>query len=169
MDSLPAGLENFESVWARVVASSDEKKETAAAEPAAGEHMYGDRSVLEELIGLSHRNARIYRSLALRCHSRLSGELKSLERGAEGRLKKLQTEYFLLTGDSLTPPDFNTPDGGVPSALRDAYVNEREIARSCLAFAGKTRSEDLKALCSVIGDAAAAHEKKLRRIIENIL
>ena len=116
-EPLPHLSERFEAVWQRVNAPCPQE---APAENPADAH----RVLLRELIEAESRQGRAYASLARTMSG--SPRLLSLSADARSCLRQLQTEYFLMTGDSCAVAQYKNEVRGL-NALRDLYFGEQGL------------------------------------------
>lgn len=112
------GLERFGPVWQRVTSPSrpPEPPPSPAGGGQARIRLFLERET--ELLTL-------YRALSRRTRNAMAGRLLS---DTQKHLRRLQTEYFLLTGDSFAPPPGREPPPGILPLLRRAYLMEGELA-----------------------------------------
>ncbi len=149
------GLEYFENVWARV-----------AGEPPAYSKKQPDcdEASLRSLIVAEAAAVEFYKKLAMR-----SGSSRHIFSGIasdeQRHLRHLQTEYYLLTGDSYVPPASCPLMRGGLSDLRHACLDEREAQRSYLDEAGRTEREGLAKMYRSHASEEARHAETLRKLI----
>lgn len=161
-DDIKHGLEGFGPLWARV--ARPDAPADAAAPPAAAERKPGDAETLSGLISDEAQAAAFYDRLAPKCRSR-SRQISEIASDERLHLKHLQTEYFLLTGDSFPPaPACPLMRGGL-SDLRAAYLDERAAAEKYLNCAASASSDALAELYRGHAADEAEHARILRGLI----
>ena len=161
-DDILHGLEQFEHVWRRVRAASDSPSPPAPPRPDDGEQ-------LRQFIEAEAADAAFYSALARRCTGAGRAVLTRLCAQERCHLRQLQMEYFLLTGDSCTPPRACPVTGGVISALRMAYLDELEGTEQYLEAAARTASKPLQALYTQLAKEERQHAAALRGLIGRVL
>jgi rubrerythrin len=157
------GLKNFDRVWSRV---SD-----AAAGREHSSHMTSnsDAETLKTFIEDESKDYAFYIDLAGKC--RASGRTAIMRIASDERRhsKMLQTEYFLLTGDSCVPSRSCPYTDGVLSALRRAYMNEVEGSRKYKKAAQETKIPKLAELYSALSEEEKRHSEVIRELIERAI
>ena len=161
-DDLTAGLRNFADVWERVTGAS------------AGTELQRPPEEAERLAALirdENRDMAFYGDWAERGSPRCRAQLLRIQGDERRHLLKLQTEYFLLTGDScpVSPAAARGSPTGLLSALRDAYDSELQGAAAYEAAAGQTPRDDLKELYRSHAEDERAHAAVLYRLIRQAL
>ena len=149
-------MERFRSVWQRV-ALPLQPQETEMPPPAGGEQARLQLFLERETELLS-----LYRALSRRTGNGAAGRLLS---DTQKHLRRLQLEYFLLTGDTLAPLPGREPPAGILPLLRRAYLFEGELAEQYEAAA----NGPLQKLYLYRAKAAYAHRESLRGIIARAL
>ncbi|HHU23344.1 MAG TPA: hypothetical protein GXZ52_08045 [Clostridiales bacterium] len=168
MDEILSGLENFEKVWQRV------RGEKAAPRPEPEkkfrpQHKNLDAERLELFMENENKAVAFYSELAKKCRGWSREILMGILADERSHLKKLQLEYFLLTGDSYAPPRACPNVGGILSSLRLAYLDERKANESYAEAGKETENRDLAALFIQLAADEAGHGEKLRCMIEQSL
>ena len=155
-------LERFRSVWQRVAVSPQppEPNRTlpGSAPPPAG----GEQARIALFLKRETELLSLYHALSRRSRNSAAGRLLS---DTQKHLRRLQLEYFLLTGDSLAPPPGPDPPAGVLPLLREAYLLEGDLAEQYEA-AG---TGPLRELYLGRAKAANSHREALRGIIARAL
>ncbi len=82
---------------------------------------------------------------------------------------RLQSEYFILTGDTYAVKPFpsGTPKGLLP-ALRESFISETKAAEDYVA-AARESDKRLFNLFSMLADDAEMHAESLGKFINNII
>ena len=88
-------LQQFEKVWPRV---------TGREPPASPPPKEGAADMLAEMIGAETAAEQRYLCMAQRVGGANADMLRRLAAGSRGLVKKMQTEYYLQTGDSRPVP-----------------------------------------------------------------
>lgn len=153
-------LSNFEKVWERVsrAPAVGQSGPSAASEES-------DASLLRRFILDAAAAAESYKALAARTGGSASNKLRAMALEESRSLGRLQTERFLLAGDTLPLPKRKSGGDGVLSGLRSCYLSEDIMHRAYLAASRRTESEALKALYRENAALSAAHRETLRGII----
>ena len=97
-----------------------------------------DAETLRRLMELEARAAEQYQAMAGAARGKAADTLRRLSAGCERRIKQLQREFFLRTGDSLAlPPPRRKKRETLPEGLRRAWseAGQLEQAYSDAAFA----------------------------------
>ncbi|MCC8155982.1 MAG: hypothetical protein LIO54_01645 [Oscillospiraceae bacterium] len=156
-------LARFAEVWRRAAPDTNGR----AAENGAARMTEDARSCVSDgseartlaaLIGQEYRAEQRFTALAAQTGGRAAETLLRLAAGCRGLVRQLQTEYFLLTGDSCPPPREAPPTDGLPAGLRRAWEETLSAERAYLAAAADFRDERA-ARC-----AAAARQKRSARL-----
>ena len=150
----------FSEIWDRVTAVG----ETPA--PPAGPSGREETETLRELLARESRSLGRYRALAARFSRSGSGSaFRQLARNAEGCVRQLQLRYFLLAGDSFTPPAEKPESAPALTALREAYAWETETASEYRKAAVGARDGKLQALYAGLLERALQRAEKLERML----
>lgn len=150
-------LKNFDNVWMRV--------SEYASDPV---HMAekGDEAVLKAFIEDESKDLAFYIDLACKCRAPGSVIIRGIAADERRHLKILQTEYFLLTGDSCVPSRSCPYTDGVLSALRKAYIHETEENKEYLKASEETKNPRLGALYEELAADEKRHLDRIRKLIE---
>lgn len=161
-DSILGNLENFESVWPRVTGS---RSEAAAQRRAEAD----DAAVLRRFMDGEASDAAYYTGLAQRCPDSSRQILISIAADEKEHLRRLQLEYFLMTGDTYVPSLSCPMTGGLLALLRKAYVHELEGAASYLSAAGDTDKSRLMLLYPKLAKDESRHAEAVVGLIEKAM
>ena len=155
-------LERFQSVWQRVVVPSPppEIDWTPLGPPSLPEE--GKQARLRLFLERETELLSLYRALSRRTGNSVAGRLFS---DTQKHLRRLQVEYFLLTGDSLAPPPGQKPPAGILPLLRGAYLLEGELTEQYEAAA----NGPLRELYQSRIKTARSHQETLRGMIARAL
>ena len=155
-------LERFRCVWQRVAASPQPPEPDwtplGALPPPTG----GEQPRLQMFLEQETELLYLYRALSRRTGNSAAGRLFS---DTQKHLRRLQLEYFLLTGDSLASPSGQKPPPGVLPLLRGAYLLEGDLA-------GQYEAADagpLRELYQSRAETARSHRGTLRGMIARAL
>ncbi len=152
MSAAGAGpFSDFEQVWSRV---------TGAPEDAGAE----DAAVLRELIADEARDRALYLALARRVRA-ASAALTELAGDEREHFTALQTEYYLLTGETCTPPESCPMIHGALSALRGAHAGELAGAERYMRAAESAGDAARGELFRAHAADERRHAETLRRLI----
>lgn len=150
MDEIINGLGSFDGVWRRI-----EDADSGAPESRLREYIAGEA-----------RSAAAYVHLKSTVCG-FSRVFTSMERDERRHLARLQLEYFLLTGDSVTPEPCAPPSGGALSLLRECFLAKKATAAE-YASAAKAFPQ-LRALFDNMSSDELRHAETLRSIIAGML
>jgi hypothetical protein len=159
-DDILRSLESFERVWKRVSVTPEGPPEPPRPDDAA---------LLRQFIEAEAADTAFYAALAKRCTGKGRGVLTKLSAQERCHLRRLQMEYFLLTGDSCAPPHSCPAPGGTLSALRMAYLDELAGGEQYLDAAGHTANANLQALYIELAEDERCHAVLLRELIGQAL
>ncbi|MGI5936686.1 MAG: ferritin family protein [Oscillospiraceae bacterium] len=162
------GLENFEKVWQRVTGEKAASQQEPGEKPCP-QRKCSDVERLRLFMDGENKAIAFYSDLARKCRGWTREMLMNILVDERSHLKKLQLEYFLLTGDSYAPPKVRPSVSGILSSLRLAYLDERKANKGYMEAAKETENQDLAALFNEIAADEAKHEEKLRCMIEQSL
>ena len=155
-------LERFRTVWQRVAVPS-QPPETDRMPPGPPPFPTGGEQVrLRLFLERETELLSLYRALSRRTKNGAAGRLLS---DTQRHLRRLQMEYFLLTGDTLAPPPGREAPAGVLPLLRRAYLSEGDLAQQYEA-AG---TGPLQELYRGRVKTANAHRETLRGMIAKVL
>jgi rubrerythrin len=161
--------DKFDAVWRRVknepasaVYKNDKQKTTARDE--AGR--------LRDFMDGEACDAQFYAALSRmgqRSAPQLTQPLQHISGDERTHLKKLRAYYFILTGETYTPPCACPLAYSVPDALRQKYSGEGAAAKAYLEAASSTAHEELSEVYRQLAADEARHRKIIGCLIENIL
>lgn len=149
------GLEYFESVWSRVAGDPPTK---------SGQASDCDEVTLRSLIVAEATALDFYRKLAARS-STSRRIFAGIAEDEQRHLRHLQTEYYLLTGDSYMPPESCPLLRGGLSDLRHACLTKREAERTYLDEAGRTERDKLAQMYRNHSNDESRHAEIIRKLI----
>ena len=164
-EDIMAGLANFDEVWSRVGSPMPEYAVGASCPlPAAGAGE-DEKARLERFMQGEAADGDLYGRLA-KCVSGKARELLMRAASDEKRhLKKLQLEYFLLTGNSYAANFSPNPVNGVLTALRNAYLDEKAGAAEYRAASANVEGAELRELYALLAEDEARHAEYMRHIL----
>ena len=158
--------EHFAGVWNRVMPVNSDMPGQNAPQKAET----NDEAQLRAFINDEAADCRYYTALACRSASgqarRLFSQLASEE---NAHMRKLQTSYFILTGDTHCPP-LDCPY--IPSfldALRTRYIGETKGAAEYLAAAERAGQERLSDLYRSLAENEKRHADSIAALIEQMM
>jgi rubrerythrin len=161
----------FDAVWQRVMpelAPATTKHMTVSKQTASE-----DAERLREQMNDEAGDARYYGMLACILASKGAGDanrmLSRISADERCHLKRLRARYFILTGETYTPPDTCPLIYSAPDALRRKYAGEKEGAAAYRAAAEATADADLKETYLALAEDEARHSRTIGRIIENMI
>lgn len=156
----------FDKIWERVTSvngltAAETQNIAAAADPIEQLRPFIDREASD---------ARFYLELARTCRNGAARcQLSDIAREEGDHLRKLQIEYFLLTGDTYVP---KVSIAAIPSflaALRKAYLSEERRAMDYDAAAQTAQNSRLAALYTELAAEEQRHQARIRDQITRIL
>ncbi len=187
MDQIDSQRERaqFEAVWKRVTESSEnpyaiagelhgpEPKQTQRAENYTATNHSDNRDETEYLANYLSEEARaaaLYQLLAFRVQggipavvcARLQAEAKLFSR-------KLQTRYFLLTGNCLRLPQVKTPGGTSLDILYALYQSESSGADALAAIAENITNQRISTLFVSMAACKRRRVTALESVIEGLM
>lgn len=118
-------MERFRSVWQRVSMPSQPPETDQTPPEFLPSHMGGEQTRLQLFLERETELLSLYRALSRRTGNGAAGRLFS---DTQKHLRRLQMEYFLLTGDTLGLPPGREPPAGILPLLRRAYLLEGELS-----------------------------------------
>ena len=162
-------LSGFETVWQRVsrMEAAEELPQNQQFELAENSKT---KSVPMEHMMDAEANARQWYAAAAARTERRSGELlRHLAEDSGKSLKLLQTEYFLLQGDTWIPRKQPVPAAGTLDCLRRIYLEEQHL-QGLYRYAVNTEvNETLRGLYEELERRCAGRMKTLRSLIQRVL
>ncbi len=154
-------IENFAAVWSRVM------PETEAPEKRASEDI-GEKLPL--LIESKAQSMRCYAFLARKYAGKKAGDkFKALSKDEKMHLKKLQTAYYILTGDTYALKNEQIKIVSVLSVLRESFLRERESEKAFILASLNDDEPKRTDLFLKIAADDKRHADILEEIIENTL
>jgi rubrerythrin len=153
-------LNNFDRVWMRVSEYASDPDYSTHETPS------NDAETLRSFIEGESKDLAFYMDLAGKCRTPGRTVINEIASDERRHLKKLQTEYFLLTGDSSVPRRSCPYTDGILSALRRAYIHETEGYSQYIKAAGETKIPRLEALYTELAADEKRHSEKIRKLIE---
>ena len=123
---------------------------------------------LENYIESEARSRALYAALACRMGGRAGAVLRSMSADEGRHLRAMQTEYYLLTGDSLAcvRPDIS---GDSQELLRRAYAVELAAAEGYAAEAEKHTDGALRALFLAQSRDERCHRHRIKMLLGSAL
>jgi Uncharacterized conserved protein len=152
--------------------STATKVHEEAADAAASEkrhHEDRDIRTLKDFIDYEYQTIQLYKKLAMCCTGFNRQELMRISADEKMHMCKLQTELFLISGDTHCPTPVCTRIDGVMRALSMAYRHELEAEEAYLDAAKETRRSELARLYRCIAEDECRHAKTIRGIIERAM
>ena len=162
MDSLEnMDTENLMRVWERVAPEPQEPE--PAWEPDIVVRLRG-------FIENERDEAAVYGLLALKTRgSRAEKTLRSIAEEEKRHERRLQSAYFLLTGDTYAPPARHPSAPYLLKTLRERYMGETAGAEAYDRAAAEVPDEGIQATLREIAADERRHGALLRSIIETII
>ncbi len=130
----------------------------------------GLTKALRDFIDRVERARDMYALLALKTKgTALSKELSELAGAEADTGRRLQTEYFLLTGDTCVPGTARASAPYLMGALRDAHAGELENAKAYAALAAAVSEGKLRETLYDLSARERSHAEKLREIVGRMM
>ena len=160
-DEWSAALDGFAAVWERV---SPPPKPVAAAErprdPAAE---------LRAFLTQEAQRTAYYAAAASLAELRQREQLRALAGDCRQALKKLRTEYFLMTGEQWTLPMPRLQNDGCLGFLRRSYLSEQAGEREYAAAAAGTEKAELRRVYAELAERCSARRESVRALVRGVL
>jgi len=157
-------IEKLNVVWQRVMPESEETVVNIAEAPE------NDTATLERFIQNEFNGAESYAALARRCRrpdrARLFSALAEDERE---HVARLQTAYFLLTGESFMPKAEMSNEQLNMTTVRQKYLNELADEKAYKTAAEKTKNPRLRAVYEANARDEKRHADTLEKLIAEMM
>ena len=150
-------LSGFDAVWQRVQGRQPPEE---APRNAPG---------MAELIRGEAEGARYYTALARLCTGRSADAFAAMAAECRRSLKRLQTEFFLETGDTCAVGRESLPCDGALGYLRRAYLREGRAAQDYLRASASAEGEALRLLYGELSRLCTRRREKLFGLAEQML
>lgn len=158
--------EKFDSIWQRVMPNTSEQITPTSQ---VGKNS-DDESQLRKFIDDESADCNYYAMLAQKCLSRSIKQLfLRLSTEEHCHMKRLQTAYFILTGDSYYPAMVCPLINSIMDSLRARYIGETEGAEAYLKAAGETESEKLACIYRELAEDENRHACSIETLIEMMM
>ena len=154
-------LDGFAAVWQRV----NTPAEPVLLPPAKPDGTALLRRFLSEEAG----RAADYAAIAGLTAGRGAETLRSLATDCRQCRKRLETAYFLLSGDAFLPEFRRLPPDGFLGYLRRAYLNELAGEQRYGAAAERTPPGELRSLYEELTGHCARRRERVRGLVQGIL
>lgn len=155
------GLDQFETVWARVCDTETETESLPPMQPA--------EAVLAAMIEAEVESIAAYTTLLRRVGGNTGQILTKIANQEREHLRRLELELFLCSGDIKHYTAPARQSGGILTDLRGAYVAEQQASqRYQLAYATALQPE-LRTLYGTLAKEEAQHAETLRCIIGKMM
>ena len=155
--------ETFLRVWGRVLPSEGWESESCGCGDDEAERLRG-------FITARRQSAAVYRTLLSRGgSSRAAQVLRRLLQEAQAQEKRLQREYFLLTGDTFSPRVRVQHEAGFLSGLRRCYGEEQRACDEYRKGAERTENKELSALYRTFAANCERRRDRLRTLIDGMM
>ena len=153
-------LEHFSEVWQRVQGQETALKPCEA--PSAHE-------TIENLIRSEAAGEQLYNALARLTEGRSADTLQAMASECRQNLKRLQTEYFMDTGDTLVPKTEPLPYDGLLGYLRRAYLREGAAERAYLNAAASADSGGRSGMYGELSRLCGRRRQKIYELVGRML
>jgi rubrerythrin len=157
----------FDAVWQRVMPGTvDDNIKPNTMTQKAETH---DTEQLCDFMDDEANDAQIYCLLASKCSGCTRQMLSRISADERSHLKKLRAKYFILTGETYTPPNACPLIYSVPDTLRKKYSGEKEGSAAYRAAAEKNSHKELADTYLALSEDEARHSRMIGCIIENMM
>ncbi|MGM9521051.1 MAG: ferritin family protein [Oscillospiraceae bacterium] len=154
-------LENLGKVWERV-SPPDSTGAPESAPDTAG--------WLRNFIDGEAADAAMYTLLALKTKgSSAERVLRRIAADERHHEKRLQTEYFMLTGDTWMPRTRQPSAPYLLAALRERYIEEQKGAENYESAAKKTEEPRLRAMLFELARDERRHALAIRSLVDKFM
>ncbi|MBR7081218.1 MAG: hypothetical protein IKI49_00695 [Oscillospiraceae bacterium] len=154
-------VEKMNAVWARVTGAP-------AACAACRTDLPDDAEKIRAFIAEARRLARFYDALSKKCAVK-SARFRCLAADERRNIKRLQTAYFILTGDTCAVRGTEAETDSVLAALREAFIRERANADAYGRAAIESKSGFAAELFSALSSREADHAAELQSMIAELM
>jgi rubrerythrin len=160
----------FDAVWQRVI---PEMAANIPKQPRPDQHTAAkEADTLRDMMADEACDAQFYSTLAcmlaVRCSGNTSQMLSRISADERCHLKRLRARYFILTGETYTPPNTCPVIYSVGDALRRKYSGEKEGAAAYRTAAEETADAELRDTYLALSADEARHSKMIGCIIETM-
>ena len=154
-------IEKMNAVWARV-----------AGVPVTGAACHieqnSDAAKIRAFMSEARSLSRIYDALSQKCAVK-SARFRRLASDERRNIKRLQTAYFILTGDTCASRDIDAEVKSPLDALREAFIRERANADLYGRAAIESKSGFAAELISALSNREAGHAAELQSMIAELM
>jgi rubrerythrin len=157
--------EKFDAVWKRVMNEPEDGSRKVNASGSAGTDA-DEAAQLQAFMNDEACDAQFYATLAGLAPSGAKNALCRIACDEKGHLKRLRAHYYLLTGETYTPPGACPLIYRIPEALRQKYAGEAAGAKAYMEAAARTGNEELGETYRALGADEARHRKIIGCLIE---
>ena len=153
-------FEKMNEVWSRVAGISGDIAACRSGQNA--------QEQICRFIGNARELSSLYNMLSKKCAAK-SAVFRRLSADECRNIRRLQTAYFILTGDTCAVSGGGQKEKPLLDMLRDAYLAENRSFDAYRRAAIESKSGDLTELFSVLADAEAGHAAVLRDMISELM
>lgn len=157
----------FDAVWRRVMPEAAEFNRYDNTNTQ--KHAADDTAQLRAFMDDEANDAQTYSILATMCPGTIRNMLSKISADERWHLKKLRARYFILTGETYTPPDACPLIYAIPNMLRYKYAGEKGGAAAYNAAASKTSIPELADTYHALAEDELRHSKIIACIITSIM
>ena len=161
-ETLKRELKGFDKLWTRV---HTEPEDTVESVPGCSCQTEGLVPMLMEFMDDEAMTCAFYKALAGRFTGPCRAALLKTAAEEKAHFKKLQVEYFLLTGDSYTPKKHTIDIDGPVSALRQAWLGEQKSAAGYMSASLDAKSSRLRDMFGDLSADETRHIEIMHRLI----
>ena len=162
-------LSRFETVWQRVSGKETQEELPQNPQIMATEEKQGPLIRMEQLMNTEASMRQWYGVAAVRAERRSGEALRRLAAECGKSLKLLQTEYFLMQGDTWVPRKQTVPAASLLDCLRRIYMEEQNLQEMYWAAANTEETAVLRRLYGELELRCAARMKTLHALVQRVL
>jgi rubrerythrin len=147
-----------------------ERAKSAAPTPPSGDGASKTAAQLREFIGDEAEDAAMYTLLAIKTKGSPAQQvLNGIAADERQHEKRLQAEYFMLTGDTFSPKVGKPSAPFLLPALRQRYIGETSGAEAYEKAAKETQNASLRALYFELARDERRHARSIRSLIDRLI
>jgi rubrerythrin len=151
----------FNDVWRRVMPEEKDKEKNLGS---------NEVEILAGFIDDEFSDSRYYKALASKCGNKnIAAIFCRLSREEYIHMRRLQTEYFLLTGDIKKTEPACISVSSIPEALRTRYMGETEGAEAYKKAALYAGNDRRSRLYSELAEDETRHAGEIFKLIEQLI
>lgn len=156
----------FDAVWHRVLTGTSN---SGLGTPGCPKPEHDDTVQLRRFMDDEAGDAQLYWVLSTKFTGSTRSSLLRISSDEQHHLKRLRGLYFIMTGETYTPPGSCPLILSARQTLRRKYDGERAGAAAYLSAASMTQRQDLSDTYTALAQDETRHSKMIGCMIENML